>query len=81
MRALALTKSRLFSALILLLSLGPLGVNIVRVFRCLLYCARPHDVKHMRCKAHAGLGLSGFVDPVFGCLALQFAPSKQVYIV
>ena len=43
MRALALTRSRVFSAFILLLSLGPVAVNIVRVLRPHLEFTPTHD--------------------------------------
>ena len=81
MRAFALTNSRAFSALIFLLSLGPLAVNVVGVRRYLGVFTRTHDVIFARLQARDGLGLSGIVDPVFGCLTLQvFDPSEQVYI-
>ena len=45
MRALALTSSKVFSALILILSLGPVGVNVVRVLFVSLkvLALRTHD--------------------------------------
>ena len=80
MRAIALTGSRTFCALIFLLSLGPLIVDVVRVRRCLGEFTRTHDVIFTPCQARDGLGWSGYVDPVFGCLSLVFTPSEQVYI-
>ena len=44
MRANAVTRSKAFSALIFLLSLGPVAVNIVRARRCLREFTRTHDV-------------------------------------
>ena len=80
MRALALTKSRVFAALILLLSLGPLAVNVVRVLRCVRECTRTHGVVYTCWQAWDGLGFTGYVDPVFGCVVLEFSLSEQVNI-
>ena len=44
MRAIALSRSKAFSALIFLLSLGPVTIDIVRVHRCPRKCTRTHDV-------------------------------------
>ena len=81
MRAFALTSSRLFSALILLLSLGPLAVNVVSVL-CHLRDINVHsqNVIHAHSQAWLAFGLRGYVDPVFGCMVVDLAPSAQVYI-
>ena len=81
MRAFALTKSKAFFALIFFLSLGPLAVNIVRVLRYYREFSRFKDViLPARYQAQLVLAFSGYVDPVFGCLALSFSPSEPVYI-
>lgn len=46
MRALALTESKAFSALIFLLSLGPLTINAVRILVCLWECTHAHYVPY-----------------------------------
>ena len=80
MRTHSLTKSRAFSALIFLLSLGPLAINAVCFLRCLGEFTHSHRVMCARFQALLGLGFSGYFDPMFGCVVLEAQPSEQVYI-
>lgn len=77
MRALALSGSKAFSAVVLVLSLGPLAANVV----CrLLFIYSDQPILGI-CNAHQqtqlGLGFNGFADPIFGCLVYEAATEQD----
>ena len=75
MRAHALSGSKALAAVVLILSLGPLGANVVRaVFSTLTY------LMFRRCASHQGqlgLGYKGIVNPLFGCMPQENTPSES----
>ena len=58
------------ASLILVLSLVPLGVNMVHRFVRAKNVTEPHGAY----QADFGYGLTGVVDPVFGCLNADEEP-------
>ena len=80
MRTFALSSSKALTALVFILSLAPLGVNVVGGHLLIWTCHQNTGLMLISWQAHFGIGFGGYVDPVFGCLTHETPVSEIVNI-